>query len=114
MNLVDDAELVEPFIFHQLGTEEPFNDTMKFNWDAEFAAASELPEPWYWEWKTPLRAAIQQIVGRPDVTAWTAEAGRSLAAILKEPTGMHETLLGFREAETGLLPAATDADTSEL
>lgn len=113
MNLIDDAELLGASIFDALSGEAPYDEMWAFDWDAEFEAAAELPEPWQWEWKTPLRALQQQLIGTPDVTGWTAGAGAALAELLSAPPELHPTLLGFREAETGLLPAV-DAATETV
>lgn len=112
MILVDDAPLAEALIFDALARD--YEDMFAFDWDAEFAAASEPIEPWQWEWRSPLRALQQQLIGSSDVTGWTAEAGQQLAAVLREPVTMHSSLLELRAAETGLLPtvsSAPDADT---
>lgn len=84
--------------------EEGYRELFGFDWDTELAAASVLPEPWQWEWKSPLRVQLEQLVGTPDVTGWTRGDGSRLAAALAAPQETHASLLGFREAETGLLP----------
>jgi hypothetical protein len=122
MILVDDAPLAEALIFDALAGD--YEEMFAFDWDAEFEAASEPIEPWQWEWRSPLRALQQQLIGSSDVTGWTAEAGRQLAAVLREPTEagqqlaavlrepmtMHPSLLELRAAETGLLPTVTLSD----
>ena len=57
----------------------------------------EAPAPWEWEWKSPLRMQLEAIVGDPAVTAWQTENAELLAAVLREPTGVHKTLLGVSE-----------------
>lgn len=109
MKLIDDDAMVEPLIFSALAAE--FGDTLAFDWDTVWTAASEPVEPWQWKWRTPLRALQQQLIGTSDVTGWTEAAGQQLAAVLREPTTMHRSLLDLRAAETGvgLLPAVTGA-----
>lgn len=112
MILTDDEVTAEPLIFLALAAEMP--EVFEFDWDTAWETASEPVEPWQWEWRSPLRALQQQLIGSSDVTGWTAEAGQQLAAVLREPPTMHLSLLDLRVAETGLLPAVTgdpDADT---
>lgn len=110
--LVDVTGTVEPWLFHELANDDRYSDMNNFDWDTELAAASELPEPWQWDWKSPLRVQLEQLVGSPDVTGWTQGAGSQLAAVLAAPPEMHASLLGFREAETGLLPAVDTASAA--
>lgn len=103
MNLADDTELAEAAIYETMMAE--YVELFGFDWDAQLAEASVLPEPWQWDWKSALRIQLEQLTGTPDVTGWTQSAGTQLAAVLAAPPDMHASLLGFREAETGLLPA---------
>lgn len=105
MNLTDDTPEAEPLFFLALAAE--YGDMFAFDWDAAWAVASEPVEPWQWEWRSPLRALQQQLIGTSDVTGWTQEAATQLATVLREPTTMHRSLLDLRAAETGvgLLPA---------
>lgn len=105
MNLIDGEVTAEPLIFEALAAEFP--DLFQFDWDTAWGVASEPVEPWQWEWRSPLRALQQQLIGSSDVTGWTAEAGQQLAVVLREPTTMHRSLLDLRAAETGLLPTVT-------
>lgn len=91
MNLVDDEELLAPLIFDALIKEWP----ELFISADEILDMTQMPEPWVWEWETPLRAHLRVLGGRPDVTAWTADAALHLAAVLKEPASAHRTLLGL-------------------
>lgn len=67
------------------------------------------PDPWVWDWKPPLRVALEQLAGRPDVTAWTAEQGLMLRSVLSRPAEEHPTLLGLMDDETCVMPAVDDA-----
>lgn len=114
MILIDEPVTVGLLIFDELA--DDYKEMFAFDWDTVFAEACEPIEPWQWEWRSPLRALQQQLIGSSDVTGWTAGAASELATVLREPTTMHLSLLGFREAETGvgLLPAVSgdpDADT---
>lgn len=112
MNLVDDTPLEEAVLFAEVAARFP--KLFTFDWEEAWNVASEPVEPWDWEWRTPLRGLVAQLTNRSDVTAWTQEAGSELARLLREPATLHQSLLGFREEETGLLPAvaATDVQAS--
>lgn len=105
MILIDDVPLVEAAIFNELAAD--YKDMFDFDWDTAWETASEPIEPWQWEWRSPLRALQQQLIGSSDVTGWTVEAGQQLAAVLRDTTTMPPSLLELRAAETGLLPTVT-------
>lgn len=125
MILIDDEVTAEPLIFLCLAAEMP--EVFGFDWDSAWETASVPVEPWQWEWRSPLRALQQQLIGSSDVTGWTAEAGQQLAAVLREPTEtgwhlaaalresatMHPSLLELRAAETGQLPAVSSAPDAD-
>jgi hypothetical protein len=100
VNLNDDTPLADAVIFAELA--EKFPDVVSFN----VADLVEMPERWHWDWKPKARAMMEELIGRPDVTAWTQEDGGKLRAILNEPAGVHSNLLSLREDETVLIPAA--------
>ena len=108
LDLIDDAPLEEAVFFAEVDAKFP--GVVDFDW----ATAVGMPEPWQWDWETPLRAQLRVLGGRSDVTAWTAEAASALSAVLKEPATNHRTLLGLGE-DAGELPptvAATDGTAS--
>jgi hypothetical protein len=106
--LVDSDGQVPALIFDQLVTEWP----ELFVPESKILELTQLPDPWQWEWETPLRAQMRVLSGRPDVTAWTTDAGTALAAVLKSPTGMHRSLLGLGD-ETDVQPPTVASGASE-
>lgn len=106
MILIDDVKLEPAALFDAMVQEFP--DVVNFDWDTAWEAANEPVLPWQWEWRTPLRGLVQQLTNRSDVTAWTVEAGRELAAALEE-TG----LLPIVAAEGGTAPSTVSAEGEE-
>ena len=100
MKLVDDEPLLAPLIFDRLITEWP----ELFIAEEEILELVQLPEPWLLHGETPLRAQMRLLSGRPDVTAWTVDAGRKLAAALEAPPKLHRTLLGLGDDVDGQPP----------
>lgn len=96
--LVDDAPMAEAVIFAEVVQLLP--GVVDFDW----SDAVQMPEPWLLHGESSLHAQVRLLSGRPDVTAWTAGAGKELAAILKEPATLHRTLLGLDEVVDGQPP----------
>lgn len=102
---LNDDSSVDAVIFEALEAEMPFSDV-----DVDDLLA--LPEPWVWEWKTPLRCLTEQIIGDTAVTAWTLNHVNLLRDLMDEPVELLPSLAAFREQETSLLPAVADVAVS--
>lgn len=96
--LVDDTPEAEAVFFAEMV--ERFPGVIDFDW----AAAVQMPQPWLLGGESPLRAQMRVLSGRPDVTAWTADASHYLTAVLKEPVGSHRTLLGLSDDDDSQPP----------
>ena len=91
LDLVDDAEPLPAVIFDELVAERGISSLSA----VEVDELLQMPQPWLLHGETALRAQVRLLSGRADVTAWTVEAGRKLAAALEAPPGLHRTLLGL-------------------
>lgn len=98
LRLVDDAEMQPSVIFAEV--DALFPGVVDFDWLTE----TEMPKPWLLGGESALRAHVRLLAGRSDVTAWTAEASTTLAAVLRAPTGLHRTLLGLDEGASDRPP----------
>ena len=96
--LVDDTPMQEAVLFAEVVELMP--GVVDFDW----LTATEMPQPWLLGGESAMRAQVRLLSGRSDVTAWTADAGRKLADVLKQPAGSHRTLLGLDDDVDGQPP----------
>ena len=113
MILVDEECQVPAVIFDGMMAElvsadgdRCWGDVFGFDWDVQFAEAAQMPEPWQWEWRTPLRSMMASLSGRSDVTAWTLEAARELDSLLEDSSAEQRLLSALGEDVMDQLPAA--------